>query len=405
MRLIKLLTVFITILSIHGCLKRDSIEPSKDEVNKNQDISSSEVDYARTVRVEIRRDPSSIIENSVNPVVEQNRLYSRRFNFDSIFSSTLGGYYSNNYKLKTLIDKMVSKYGFRREYLYGLFSSVNRDIKALEKYNVFGRVKSNTKVKDNVGSWDRYPRFVTADRVAKGVEFWRKNRYWLDKAYRVFGVAPEYIVGITGVETNYGRNTGKHRLLDTLTSLALEYKRRSKFFTTQLENYILLTKEQGLNPLNIYGSYGGAFGMVQFMPDSYRKYAIDFDGDGVADLFNPADAIGSVANFFINKGKWIPNMPVAMRVLYPKARFNALPTGYKTEYSQDYLMSLGMRPTGDFGGYRGPVSLIKLSKYDRDELWWGTKNFYAIARYNPRDYYVMSVHLLAQAVKRAYFGR
>ncbi len=98
-------------------------------------------------------------------------------------------------------------------------------------------------------------------------------------------------------------------------------------------------------------------------------------------------------------------MPVAMRVLYPKARFNALPTGYKTEYSQDYLMSLGMRPTGDFGGYRGPVSLIKLSKYDRDELWWGTKNFYAIARYNPRDYYVMSVHLLAQAVKRAYFGR
>jgi len=93
-----------------------------------------------------------------------------------------------------------------------------------------------------------------------------------------------------------------------------------------------LTKEQGLNPLNIYGSYGGAFGMVQFMPDSYRKYAIDFDGDGVADLFNPADAIGSVANFFINKGKWIPNMPVAMRVLYPKARFNALPTGYKTEY-------------------------------------------------------------------------
>jgi len=424
MKLLKLLIIFVISFFINGCLKRENAKPKikvttvSEHSNRNyipqqpRIISQSrnnEARYARTIRV-IPRDISPSPQNN-NIVVQQPlaqeppRHMTRRFDFNQVYSPILGGYYSNNYKLRKFIDDMVKKYGFRREYLYGLFSTVNRDVRALKKYNVIGKPKKSKKPRDSIGSWDRYPKFVTADRIKNGVEFWRQNRYWLDKAYKIFGVPPEYIVGIIGVETNYGRHTGDHRVLDALTSLALEYKNRSKFFTNQLENYILLTKEQGLNPFNIYGSYGGAFGIVQFMPDSYRKYAIDFDGDGIANLFNPADAIGSVANFFINKGKWIPGLPVAMRVYYPRKRFNALPTGYKTEYSQDYLMSLGMRPTGNFNGYRGPVSLIKLSKYDRDELWWGTKNFYAIARYNPRDYYVMSVHLLGQAVKRAYLGR
>ncbi len=299
---------------------------------------------------------------------------------------------------------MVSKYGFRRDYLYGVFSTVNRDTLSLKKYNVYGKPHKKRKA-NSIGSWDKYPRFVTADRVANGVRFWRENRYYLEKAAYIYRVAPEYIVGIIGVETNFGRDTGKHRLLDALTSLSLEYKKRSKFFRKQLEEYLLLTKEQRLNPLAIKGSYGGAFGIVQFMPDSFRTYAVDFDGDGVKNLFDPADAIGSTANFFVKKGKWNSNIPVAMRVLYNKKRFYALPTGYKTEYSQSYLKSLGMRPTSNFYGYRGPVSLIKLSKYDRDELWWGTKNFYAIARYNPRDYYIMSVHLLAQAVRKSYYRR
>jgi|GEM_PF-418711 len=419
MHILRFLTILILTLSFSGCLKRENPKPKIKVITTPEQstinhipqqqpraIYDNRATYARTVRV-IPRDISPPPQQNITPQTptRQPRHMTRRFNFDLVYSPTLRGYYSNNYKLKKFIDSMVNRYGFKREYLYGLFSTVNRDIKALKKYNVIGKPKKSKKPSDSIGSWDRYPKFITADRIEKGVEFWRKNRYWLDKAYRIFGVEPEYIVGIIGVETNYGRHTGDHRVLDALTSLALEYKSRSKFFTKQLENYILLTKEQGLNPFNIYGSYGGAFGIVQFMPDSYRKYAIDFDGDGIANLFNPADAIGSVANFFINKGKWIPGIPVAMRVYYPRKRFNALPTGYKTEYFQDYLISLGMRPTGNFNGYRGPVSLIKLNKYDRDELWWGTKNFYAIARYNPKDYYVMSVHLLGQAVKRAYFGR
>ncbi len=394
--------IYIVLFS-SGCIKRENrvVSLPKERIVY---VNRQPVNCATTIHSQTPTPPVIMMGES-QPIIRQtinNR--PRRFNFNSIYSPYLGGAYANNYELKQFIEEMVSKYRFKREYLYGLFSTVNRDTLSLKKYNVYGKPNKKRKV-NSIGSWDRYPKFVTADRVANGVKFWRDNRYYLEKAAYIYHVAPEYIVGIIGVETNFGRDTGKHRLLDALTSLSLEYKKRSKFFKKQLEEYLLLTREQGLNPLEIRGSYGGAFGIVQFMPDSFRTYAVDFDGDGIKNLFDPADAIGSTANFFVKKGKWNPNIPVAMRVLYNKKRFNALPTGYKTEYSQSYLKSLGMRPTSDFYGYRGPVSLIKLSKYDRDELWWGTKNFYAIARYNPRDYYIMSVHLLAQAVRRGYYRR
>ena len=394
--------IYIVLFS-SGCIKRENrvVSLPKERIVY---VNRQPVNCATTIHSQTPTPPVIMMGES-QPIIRQtinNR--PRRFNFNSIYSPYLGGAYANNYELKQFIEEMVSKYRFKREYLYGLFSTVNRDTLSLKKYNVYGKPNKKRKV-NSIGSWDRYPKFVTADRVANGVKFWRDNRYYLEKAAYIYHVAPEYIVGIIGVETNFGRDTGKHRLLDALTSLSLEYKKRSKFFKKQLEEYLLLTREQGLNPLEIRGSYGGAFGIVQFMPDSFRTYAVDFDGDGIKNLFDQADAIGSTANFFVKKGKWNPNIPVAMRVLYNKKRFNALPTGYKTEYSQSYLKSLGMRPTSDFYGYRGPVSLIKLSKYDRDELWWGTKNFYAIARYNPRDYYIMSVHLLAQAVRRGYYRR
>ncbi len=393
MSYIKIFFYLSIFIFISGCIKKDE---------KVKPVVRPQPTYAVTVINRSIPTPTPIIieDNSIVPTT----IKQPEFSMNSISSPYLQGAYANNYKLKQFIEEMVGKYQFRRDYLYGIFSTVNRDTLSLKKYNVYGKPTKKRKA-NSVGSWDKYPRFVTADRVSNGVRFWRENRYWLEKASYVYHVAPEYIVGIIGVETNYGRDKGKHRLIDALTSLSLEYKKRSKFFTKQLEEYLILTREQKLNPLKIYGSYGGAFGIVQFMPDSFRDYAVDFDGDGIKNLFDPADAIGSTANFFVKKGKWNPHIPVAMRVQYGKKRFYALPTGYKTEYSQSYLISLGMRPTSNFYGYRGPVSLIKLSKYDRDELWWGTKNFYAIARYNPRDYYIMSVHLLAQAVRKSYYRR
>jgi len=396
----KNILIFISILLLSsGCIKKSTGAKPRTVVVRE---TAPTVIRAGEPSVITMGEPVVIDNQPITVIPQVNSLPQNTSSIVNIRRPYLSGTYANNQKLRAFIDMMANRYHFRRDYLNGVFSSVQRDTLSLKKYNVFGTSKTKRKA-NSVGSWDKYPRFVTEDRIRNGVAFWRANRYYLEKAGFVYHVAPEYILGIIGVETNFGRNTGDHRLIDALTSLALEYKRRSKFFTKQLEEYLLLTKEQKMNPLEIKGSYGGAFGIVQFMPDSFRTYAVDFDGDGIANLFDPADAIGSTANFFVKKGKWNPNIPVVMRVQYPKSRIYGVKDGYKTEYSQSYLKSLGMRPTSNFYGYKGAVSLIKLSKYNNDELWWGTKNFYAIARYNPREYYVMSVHLLAQAIRQRYY--
>lgn len=328
------------------------------------------------------------------------------FSMDSLRSSSLQGAYRNNYKLKSFINKMISEHGFRRDYLNGVFSSVRRDTEALKKIGAFNTYKpsSGTRKTAPPGSWDKYRgNFLTSTRVEKGVKFWRENEYYLNQAAEKYRVAPSYIVGIIGVETNFGGFTGKHNVLNALTSISLEFPKRTKFFTMQLENYLLMTREERIDPRSIEGSYAGAFGLSQFMPDSFRDYAVDHDGNGQINLFTKADAIGSVANFFKLKGKWDENIPVAMPTNYSKNRFYGLKTGFRTRYSQSHMISLGMQPRNGFYGYRGDVALIKLSRYERDEMWWGTPNFHSIARYNPKDHYAMAVHQLAQAIRIAYW--
>jgi len=327
------------------------------------------------------------------------------FSMDSLRSSSLQGAYRNNYKLKSFINKMISEHGFRRDYLNGVFSSVRRDTEALKKIGAFNTYKSSGARKTAPpGSWDKYRgNFLTSTRVEKGVKFWRENEYYLNQAAEKYRVAPSYIVGIIGVETNFGGFTGKHNVLNALTSISLEFPKRTKFFTMQLENYLLMTREERIDPRSIEGSYAGAFGLSQFMPDSFRDYAVDHDGNGQINLFTKADAIGSVANFFKLKGKWDENIPVAMPTNYSKNRFYGLKTGFRTRYSQSHMISLGMQPRNGFYGYRGDVALIKLSRYERDEMWWGTPNFHSIARYNPKDHYAMAVHQLAQAIRIAYW--
>ena len=318
----------------------------------------------------------------------------------------LQGAYGRNYQLKQFITNMAQKYHYDQYELNGIFSTVSRDTIALDKYNVYKTSKPSQSKATSVGSWDKYrANFLTPARINKGVAFWQENAQYLNKAAYQYGVAPEYIVGIIGVETNFGGYTGKHSVLDALTTLALEYKKRSKFFTSELENYLLMLRDEKVHPQKIKGSYAGAFGLSQFMPSSFREYAVDFDGDGHISLFNKADAIGSIAKYFRGRGKWQPNVPVTMMAYYNKARFYGLSTGFKTSYSQRHMQQIGMRPSSNFSGYRGNVSLIKLSKYNRDEMWWGTPNFRAITRYNPKDHYAMAVHQLAQAIKKARYGR
>ncbi|CAA6805582.1 MAG: Membrane-bound lytic murein transglycosylase B precursor (EC [uncultured Sulfurovum sp.] len=318
----------------------------------------------------------------------------------------LQGAYGTNYQLKQFINTISKKHKYDRYELNAIFSTVNRDTEALKKYNVFKTAKPTHSKTTQIGSWDKYRgNFLTTTRINEGVSFWHENAHYLNKAAQKYGVPPEYIVGIIGVETNFGSYTGKHSVLNALTTLSLEYKKRSKFFTSELENYLLMLRDEKVHPQKIKGSYAGAFGLAQFMPSSFRDYAVDFDGDGKINLFNKADAIGSIANYFIGKGKWQPRMPVTLMTYYNKSRFYGLPTGHKTMYTQRHLYQLGMRPSSNFFGYKGDVSLIKLSKYNRDELWWGTPNFRAITRYNPKDHYAMAVHQLSLAIRKAKYGR
>ena len=327
--------------------------------------------------------------------------------YEQTRSRYLQGAYANNYKLKNFITMMARKHHYDQYKLNAIFSTVKRDPLALEKIGAFRTASKPLQSKAVLpGAWDKYrSNFLTESRISKGVAFWRENKYYLNKASQKYGVAPEYIIGIIGVETNFGGYTGKHSILDALTSIALEFPKREKFFTSELENYLLMLRDEKVAPQRIKGSYAGAFGLCQFMPSSFREYGVDLDEDGHINLFTKADAIGSIANYFVGRGKWNNRIPVAMHVYYNKPRFYGLPTGFKTLYTQSHLRSLGMRPSSNFYGYRDKVSLIKLSRYNKDEMWWGTSNFYAIARYNPKDHYAMAVHQLAQAVRRAYYRR
>jgi len=404
---IKIIMLLSLVLLISSCVKREQATtlqvPDTPTIYNPSQVLVTTPDYTPNINnTPIVMDNSSPFNTLDNIIIQPDTIPA----YTIPRSRYLGGAYRNNYNLKKFINMMVSKYNYDRYTLNSIFSTVSRDTKALKKYNVFKTAKPTYSKATKVGSWDKYrANFITPSRINNGVAFWKENKIYLDRASQKYGVAPEYIVGIIGVETNFGSYTGNHSVMDALTTLAIEFKKRSKFFKGELESYLLMIRDEKLDPQRIKGSYAGAFGLAQFMPTAFRQHAVDFDGDGHINLFTKADAIGSIAKYFIERGKWNNRIPVTMKTYYNKKRFHGLTTGFKTKYSQKHLLSLGMRPSSNFYGYRGDVSLIKLSRYDRDELWWGTDNFYAITKYNPKDHYAMAVHQLAQAVRKSFYGR
>ncbi|MGH8756215.1 MAG: lytic murein transglycosylase B, partial [Burkholderiales bacterium] len=188
-----------------------------------------------------------------------------------------------------------------------------------ELRRIFSQVKPQPEVLRAIASpatalpWNEYRAlFINPTRIADGVKFWDDNAGTLSRARQQYGVSEEIIVATIGVETRYGRNTGTHRVLDALTTLAFDYTQRAGFFRRELEQFLLLTREEGIDPLSIKGSYAGAMGIPQFIPSAYRHYAVDFDGDGKLNLWgSPADAIGSIAHYLKVYG-WKPDEPVAV---------------------------------------------------------------------------------------------
>jgi len=205
------------------------------------------------------------------------------------------------------------------------------------------------------------------------------------------------VVAIIGVETRYGGYMGKHRIVDALATLAFDFPRRSEFFTDELAAFLVMARDEGFDPFGPSGSYAGAMGYGQFMPSSFHKWAVDFDGDGRRDLWNPVDAIGSVANYFASHG-WRTGEPVTLRARVSGSAASAMKTGYDTSYSLDVLSGRGISPAGSVQG-DDEVSLIQLDAVGGYQYWLGLDNFYVITRYNHSSYYAMAVHQLAESVR------
>jgi len=306
--------------------------------------------------------------------------------------------YTNKQITQDFIDKMVTKHHFSRDYLYTLFSDVEFQGKAL---SIFLPHPNRTKrKKPKHGSWDIYERKLIGDtRARKGAEYIYKHRDLFRRIYRRYGVEPEYVASIIGIESYYGENRGKFPVFDTLSTLGFETNRRSKYFRYELEKFLLLSRSESFNPKNVKGSYAGAIGLGQFMPSTYKHFAVDFDGDGRKSMQTTSDAIASVANY-LRKHGWKRGAPVATRVSYKGNRYTKRKTGYKHKYSRSSLTEL--KPKYGTWHYNGKVRLIKLDRKNYDELWYGAKNFYVITRYNHSSYYAMAVYQLAQKIKKEY---
>jgi membrane-bound lytic murein transglycosylase B len=251
--------------------------------------------------------------------------------------------------------------------------------------------------------WHQYrPIFLKPDRIEGGVEFWAENEALLRQAEAEYGVPPEIIVAIIGVETRYGKHTGRYRVLDSLTTLAFGYPKRARFFRRELEEFLLLSREEKVDPSQALGSYAGAMGKPQFISSSYRVYAVDHDGDGQRDLWNSnADVIGSVANYFKRHG-WRRGEPITQQVTGGEDLDKYVEAGMKPSIKVSDLLASGLRPvSGQPPSTDALSSLIKLDAGDRDEYWFGLHNFYVITRYNHSNLYAMAAYQLSREILAA----
>jgi len=249
--------------------------------------------------------------------------------------------------------------------------------------------------------WHRYrPLYVNPDRIAGGVRFWEQHAALLDRAEREFGVPAEIIVATIGVETIYGTYTGTHRVLDALATLAFDFPRRAEFFRGELEQFLLLAMERTVDPLRMKGSYAGAMGVPQFLPSSYQRYAVDFDGDGRRNLWEGvADSIGSVANYYRSFG-WQAGRPIAFAVSVEGEGHLALAEqGIEPKLDAAALREAGVIVPEELGADR--AAMLVLEGASGPERWLGLNNFYMITRYNRSVNYAMSVYQLAREIRAA----
>ena len=315
-----------------------------------------------------------------------------------------GPTYGKRPEVRAFILEMVKQHGFVEQELTRLFSRTHRIDAILQAISTPA---------ETTRSWREYHDMLLTDkRIAGGIEFWNKHRAALERAQREYGVPAEYIVAIVGVETLYGRNTGRWRVIDALATLAFDYPPRAEFFRQELESYLLLSRDEGINVFTTRGSYAGAFGIPQFMPGSARRYAVDFDGSGAVDLHrSPVDAVGSVANFLSRHG-WQSGGDVMFEARVQGEGYRAFADGrLEPKHAIADLVRAGVEPS--FLPQPAPdplpqdlaatgAALIELASAGYpSEFRLGLQNFYVLTRYNRSAFYASAVAELAQALRKA----
>lgn len=307
------------------------------------------------------------------------------------------GNYAMRADVQSFVTEMVERHGFVARELRTLFSKVHYQ-QAI--------VRAMTPPPEApVRSWRLYRGlFVNRGRIEAGVDFRKRHGKALARAVQEFGIPAEIIVAILGVETVYGRNMGMHRVIDALATLAFDFPSRSEFFRSELVHFLLYARENGVDVLAARGSYAGAFGIPQFMPGSYRRYALDYDGDGRSDLNSShADAIGSVANYLRSHG-WSTGRPIAVQAQVSGEAFRSLiDAGIRPVYRVADLPAYGVKVRSGSGTPALPpdagCALIELETPGQPpEYWIGLRNFYVLTRYNRSSFYAIAVVELAGAI-------
>ena len=295
--------------------------------------------------------------------------------------------------VKQFISEMVKEYKFNADKLNALFKQVHLHQSIIDAISRPAESKP----------WYQYRSiFVNRERVRGGVLFWNQHQDIIKTVADTYKIAPEILVAIVGVETRYGQHTGRYPVIDSLSTLAFAYPPRASFFRGELKQYLLMTREEGLDPLVQKGSYAGAMGMPQFISSSFRHYAVDFDKDGKRDLWdNTADALGSIANYFSKHG-WRYKQPIATRVTVSGLKYREMidNTSLKPRFTPEQMrlagVALGSKVPDNIKG-----CLIKLDSGNGPEYWAAWENFYVISRYNHSALYAMAVHQLGNEILKS----
>ncbi|MCK4494001.1 MAG: lytic murein transglycosylase B [Methylococcales bacterium] len=312
------------------------------------------------------------------------------FLMSAIISSNSLAKINHTLEVDHFINMMSTEHDFKPKNLTALFQKVNTKQSIL---------KAISRPAEKRMPWHQYRKiFLTKNRIAEGVKFWKKHKKVLQNIEKKYGVPWQIIVAIIGVETQYGGNTGSYRVIDALSTLAFSYPKRSTFFTKELKHFLLLCREEKMNPLKPKGSYAGAMGLPQFMPSSYRNYAADYENDHKRNIWtNPADAIASVGHYLLKYG-WQQNEAIAYKVTvtgnnYTQALFDDL----KPQSTIAQLQAFNITFPAEIPS-QAPAKLLKYQQQSSPEFWVGLTNFYVITRYNHSQMYALAVYQLSEAI-------